>query len=201
MIEAGQPRDIDQPEAFAFTPENLERARAAVAKYPEGKQQSAIMELLHIAQDQCGWLPTAAIVYCADLLEMPHIRAFEVASFYTLYHRRPVGRHHVQVCTSISCCLRGGDELLQACKRKMGVEAGEVTPDGLFSVEEVECIGACVNAPAVQINHDTYEDLTPERMEEILDALARGEEVPCGSQTGRQCSCAASGATTLKGGE
>ncbi len=200
MIEAGPPINVVQPERFAFTPENMARARAAMARYPDGKQQSAIMALLHLAQEQHGWLPTAAITHCADLVGMPHIRAFEVASFYTLYHRRPVGKHHVQVCTSISCCLRGSDDLLHACEKKLGISAHDhgVTPDGQFSLEEVECIGACVNAPAVQINSDTYEDLTVAEMGNLLDALARGEVIPPGSRTGRQCSCAASGPTTLK---
>ncbi len=200
MIEAGPPRDIQQPVEFAFTDENMKRAQAAIAKYPVGRQQSAIMPLLHIAQEQQGWLPTVAIAYCAELLGMPAIKAFEVASFYTMYHRRPVGQHHLQVCTSISCCLRGSDDILAACAKKLNIDThGEVSADGLFSIEEVECIGACVNAPAVQINNDVVEDLTVEGMENILDRLARGEKVGAGSQIGRHGSCGASGPTTLKG--
>ena len=198
MIEAGQPKGVEQPKEFSFTAENMARAKAQMAKYPDGKQQSAIMALLHIAQEQKGWLPTAAIAYCADLLDMPQIRAFEVASFYTMYHRRPVGKHHIQVCTSGPCYLRGSDEILEACRRKTGVHHHEVSPDGKFSVEEVECLGACVNAPMLQINNNYFEDLTVEQTEDLIDCLAHGGEVQHGSQTGRQCSCAWSGPTTLK---
>ncbi len=197
MIEAGQPLGVEQPKSFAFTPENLERAKVAIAKYPPGTF-SPIMPLLHIAQEQAGWLPTAAIVACADLINMPHIRAFEVASFYTMYNRRPVGKHHVQVCTSGPCHIMGSDDILHTCRNKLGVHGHEVTADGKFSVAEVECLGACVNAPMVQINDDYYEDLSPASMEKLLDDLANGRPVKVGSQTGRQKSCAASGPTTLK---
>jgi NADH dehydrogenase (ubiquinone) flavoprotein 2 len=197
MIEAGQPLGVEQPKSFTFTPENLAEAQKHIAKYPAGAF-SAIMPLLHIAQKQAGWLPSAAIVACADLLSMPHIRAFEVASFYTMYNRRPVGKHHVQVCTSGPCHIMGGDELLSACRNKLGVHGHEVTADGKFSIVEVECLGACVNAPMVQINDDYYEDLSPESLSKLLDNLADGKPVKTGSQTGRTNSCAASGATTLK---
>lgn len=198
MIEAGQPLGVEQPRTFAFTPENMEKVRAAIAKYPSGTF-SAIMPLLHIAQEQHGWLPTAAIAACADLLGMPHIRAFEVASFYTMYHRHPVGRHHVQVCTTTPCWLRGSADIVKTCEEKLGIGLDEVTGDGKFSLCEVECMGACVNAPMVQINNDYYEDLTPESMAKIIDDLAAGREPKTGSQTGRQASCAATGPTTLKG--
>lgn len=200
MIEAGQPIGVEQPASFEFTPENMERAKAHIAKYPEGKQQSAIMPLLWLAQFQHGWLPTAAIAYCAKLLGMPEIKAFEVASFYTMYHRRPVGKHHIQVCTTTPCMLRGSDELLSACKKHLHVEQDEVTADGEFSVTEVECLGACVNAPMVQINLDTFEDLTPDSLIALLEKLKKGEPVKMGSQTGRQTSCADGGPTTLKEG-
>lgn len=198
MIEAGQPQGVEQPKDFAFTAENLARAKAAIAKYPEGKQQSAIMGLLHIAQEQQGWLPTAAIAYCADLLGMPQIRAFEVASFYTQYNRRPVGAHNLQVCTTTPCWLRGSAAIVAAIEKKLGIQMGETTADGKFSLCEVECLGGCVNAPVVQINNDFYEDLTPEIMADILDKLANGEKVAHGSQIGRTNSCAVSGPTTLK---
>lgn len=198
MIEAGQPQGVEQPKDFSFSPQNLERAKTTIAKYPEGKQQSAIMGLLHIAQEQQGWLPTVAIAYCADMLGMPQIRAFEVASFYTQYARRPVGQHHLQVCTTTPCWLRGSAAIVAAIEKKLGIQMDETTADGKFSLCEVECIGACVNAPVVQINNDVYEDLSPESIADILDKLARGEKVPRGSQIGRQNSCAEGGPTTLK---
>jgi NADH-quinone oxidoreductase subunit E len=197
MIEAGQPIGVEQPKSFAFTPESLEKAKAAIAKYPAGTF-SAIMPLLHIAQEQHGWLPTAAIVACADMLNMPHIRAFEVASFYTMYHRRPVGKHHIQVCTTTPCWLRGSADIVKACEDKLGIGLDEVTKDGKFSLCDVECLGACVNAPMVQINDDYYEDLTPESMARIIDELATGKQPKTGSQIGRQTSCASTGPTTLK---
>lgn len=200
MIEAGQPIGVKQPESFEFTPENLEKAKKHIAKYPAGRQQSAIMPLLWLAQWQQGWLPTAAIAYCARLLDMPEIRAFEVASFYTMYNRSPVGKHHVQVCTSTPCMLRGSDELLSACRKHLHINEHEVSADGQFSLVQVECLGACVNAPMVQINLDTFEDLTPESFIELLDKLKDGKEVKIGSQIGRQTSCAATGPTTLKEG-
>ncbi len=198
MIEAGQPQGVEQPASFEFTPENLERAKKHIAKYPAGKQQSAIMPLLWLAQEQYGWLPTVAIAYCAKLLDMPEIRAYEVASFYTMYHRRPVGKHHIQICTTTPCMLRGADELLSACKKHLHVGPDEVTADGQFSYTEVECLGSCVNAPMVQINLDTFEDLTPESFIGLLEKMNKGEAVKGGSQIGRQCSCAEGGPSTLK---
>lgn len=188
-----------QAETFEFTAENLERARGIIAKYPEGRQASAVMPLLDLAQRQNGnWLPRVAMDYVADLLEMPRIRVYEVATFYTMYNREPVGQHCVQVCTTTPCWLRGSDGIVSACKRKLGVDPGETTDDGRFTVMEVECLGACVNAPMVQINDDYYEDLDPESMERILDALARGEKPAAGSVTGRRGSCPVGGPTTLK---
>lgn len=197
MIEAGQPIGVEQPKSFAFTPENAEEAKKIIAKYPPGKF-SAIMPLLHLAQRQHGWLPTAAIIYCADMIGMPQIKAFEVASFYTMYNRRPVGQHHIQVCTTTPCWLRGSADIVKAIQEKLGIEWDEVSADGKFSMTEVECLGACVNAPMVQIGDDYYEDLTADSIGQILDDLAAGKKPKCGSQTGRQCSCAASGPTTLK---
>lgn len=200
MIEAGQPIGVEQPKSFEFTPENLKKAQAHIAKYPPGRQQSAIMPLLWLAQFQHGWLPTAAIAYCARLLDMPEIKAFEVASFYTMYHRHPVGRHHIQVCTTTPCMLRGSDELVEVCKKHLHVEMNGMTEDGEFSLTEVECLGACVNAPMVQINLDTFEDLTPENFVDLLDKLKAGVKPKLGSQIDRQTSCAVTGPTTLKEG-
>ncbi|MDE1900286.1 MAG: NADH-quinone oxidoreductase subunit NuoE [Alphaproteobacteria bacterium] len=186
-------------ESFTFTPENLARAEKIVAKYPEGRQASAVLPLLDMAQRQSGnWLPQAALDYVADYLQMPPIRVYEVASFYTMFNLKPVGEHFVQVCTTTPCWLRGSDGIVGACKKKLGIGPGESTADGKFTVVEVECMGACVNAPMVQINDDYYEDLSPELMEKILDDLAAGRKPPPGSQTGRRGSCAQNGPTSLK---
>ena len=190
--------------AFAWTEENAAKAQKIIARYPPGRQQSAIMPLLDLAQRQVGaetstqgWLPVPVIEYIADQLGMAHIRALEVVSFYTMYNRAPVGRHHVQVCGTTPCMLRGSDDVLAACKAK-GLAKGATTPDGLFTLTEVECLGACANAPMVQINDDNYEDLTFESMTAILEALARGETPKPGPQNGRQTSCPEGGPTTLK---
>ncbi len=158
--------------AFAFTPETLARAEKAIAKYPEGRQASAVLPLLDLAQRQNGnWLSQAAMDYVAGLLDMPPIRVYEVASFYTMFNLKPVGEHHIQVCTTTPCWLRGSEGVVHACKKKLGIEMGETTPDGKFTLHEVECLGACVNAPVVQINDDYHENLTPEAMEKIIDTL------------------------------
>jgi len=184
---------------FAFNKENQKRAEKIIARYPEGRQASAILPLMDIAQRQNGgWLSDACIEYIAEMLEIAPIRAYEVASFYTMLNREPVGDYFIQVCRTTPCWLRGSDELTATCKRKLGVGLGEVTEDGKFSVVEVECLGACVNAPMVQINDDYYEDLTAERLEEIIDLLAAGKEVPIGSQLGRQGSAPEGGPETLR---
>ena len=189
---------IAQPDSFEFTADNVEQAKKVITKYPEGRQASAVMPLLDLAQRQSGgWLPTVAIEYVAEFLDMPAMRAFDVASFYTMYNLKPVGRHNVQVCTTTPCWLRGSDDVMGACRRKLGIEPGETTPDGEFSLNEVECLGACVNAPLVQINDDYYEDLDTERTDALLDALARGEKPHSGSQSGRQMSAPAGPRTSL----
>ncbi len=189
----------EQPGSFAFTPENQERAKAIIAKYPPGRQQSAVMPLLDLAQRQSGnWLPRAAMDHVADMLGMPRIKAYEVATFYSMYNLKPVGKHLVQICTTTPCWLVGSDGIVDACKKRLGIGLGETTPDGRFTIVEVECLGACVNAPMVQINDDYYEDLTPENTVALLDALAEGRAVTPGSQTGRHGSQAASGPTSLR---
>jgi NADH-quinone oxidoreductase E subunit len=199
MIMATPPKGVKQPESFAFTPENQEKIKEIIARYPEGRQQSAVMPLLDLAQRQNdNWIPTAAMKVIADMLGMPEIRVFEVATFYTMYNLKPVGKHLVQVCTTTPCMLRGSDGIVETCKKKLGIEFGETTDDGLFTMVEVECLGACVNAPMVQVNDDYYEDLTPELTEKLLDSLAKGEKVEIGSQKGRKGSMALSGPTTLK---
>jgi len=183
---------------FAFTPESMAKAEQAMACYPEGRKTSAILALLDIAQRQSGgWLPGEAIEYVANLLEIAPIRAHEVASFYSMLNLKPVGRHLIQVCRTTPCWLCGSDDVTRACLDTLGTGLGETTADGLFTVVEVECLGACANAPMVQINDDYYEDLTPQRMIEIIADLAAGKPVPTGSQTGRLGSCPASGPTTL----
>ena len=188
----------EQPESFAFTPENLEWARQQIAKYPEGRQQSAVIALLWRAQEQHGgWLPEPAIRYVGELLDMAPIRVLEVATFYTMFNLSPVGRHYVQLCGTVPCAIQGAEELKEVCRRVIGPER-HVTADGALSWLEVECLGACVNAPMVQINADYYEDLSPERFEEILNLLRAGREVPPpGPQIDRQFSAPVGGPTTL----
>lgn len=184
---------------FAWTAENEAEAQRHIAKYPSGKQQSAVMPLLHLAQKQNNGHVTQEIMeFIADYLGMPAIRVMEVATFYTMYNHKPVGKHHVQVCTTTPCWLRGSDGIVSACKKRLGVEMGGTTADGMFTLSEVECAGACVNAPVVAIGDDYYEDLTPESMTALLDALAKGEDVKPGPQNGRQTSAPEGGATTLK---
>jgi NADH-quinone oxidoreductase subunit E len=188
---------------FAWTPDYAARAKAIVGRYPPGRQHSAIIPLLDLAQRQVGeetgtqgWLPIPVIEYVAAALDMPYIRAYEVATFYTMFNLAPVGRHHVQVCGTTPCMLRGSDDVLAACYAK-GLKKGRTTEDGLFTLNEVECLGACANAPMVQINDDNYEDLTFETMTAILDALARGEAPRPGPQVDRTTSCPEGGPTTL----
>jgi NADH-quinone oxidoreductase subunit E len=189
---------------FAFTPENAAQAKKVIARYPEGRQQSAVMALLDLAQRQVGaethtqgWLPVPVIEYVAAQLGMPYMRAYEVATFYTMYNLAPVGRYHVQVCGTTPCMLRGSDDVFAACKAK-GLAKGATTPDGLFTLTEVECLGACANAPMVQINDDNYEDLTHDSMTAILDDLAAGRSPKIGPQIDRQTSCPEGGPSALK---
>ena len=185
-------------ETFVFNDESLAEARREIAKYPEGRQASAVMPLLDIAQRQNGgWLSRAALEYIADMLDMPEMRVLEVATFYTMYNLKPVGRHHVQVCTNLPCWLRGSDEVVKACQRTLGIGFGETTEDGLFTLTEVECLGACVNAPMMQINDDYYEDLEPGTTQSILTELRNGEMPKAGSQSGRHTCEPAGGLTSL----
>ena len=191
--------------AFAWTADNAARAKELIARYPEGRQQSAVIPLLDLAQRQVGaetntqgWLPLPVIEFVARELGMPIIRVVEVASFYAMFNLVPVGRFHVQVCGTTPCMLRGSDDLLDACYRR-GMKKGHVTTDGLFTLTEVECMGNCATAPMVQINDDNYEDLTPERLDAILDALAAGKQPKTGTQEpGRHTSEPLGGPTTLR---
>jgi NADH-quinone oxidoreductase subunit E len=187
------------PAQFELTPENLDLANIMVAKYPPGRQQSAALPVLDLCQRQGGgWLSQAAIEYAARFLDMPAIRVHEVATFYSMFRLRPVGRHLVQVCTTTPCWLMGSDGVVKACERVLGIGLGETTADGEFTLAEVECLGACVNAPILQVGEEYYEDLDPDSATAILEAFTRGETPKPGSQTGRQGSCPIEGATTLK---
>jgi NADH-quinone oxidoreductase subunit E len=187
-----------QPKEFAFTADNLAWAKLRIAKYPAGRQQSAVIPLLWRAQEQSGgWLPQKAIENVAELLGMARIRVLEVATFYTMFNLEPVGKFHVQLCTTTPCMLRGSDALQKVCHSRIG-EQNHVTADGKFSWLEVECLGACVNAPMAQINYDYYEDLTPESFEKILDELAAGRTPKPGPQIDRQLSAPIGGPLTLK---
>lgn len=177
-----------QPEAFAFTPENETWAQGEIAKYPEGRQASAVIPLLWQAQRQAGgWVSEPAMRHVADMLGMVYIRVFEVASFYTMFQLQPVGQHLVQLCGTTPCWLRGADALKEVCREEIGA-VGDITADGKFSWMEVECLGACVNAPMVQINDDFYEDLTAETLRAVLKELREGRTPKIGSQTGRHSS-------------
>ncbi|MFK5599902.1 NADH-quinone oxidoreductase subunit NuoE [Methylobacterium sp. HMF5984] len=187
----------EQPESFAFTPENADWARGQIEKYPEGRQASAVIPLLWKAQEQNGgWLPRRAIEAVADELGMPHIRVLEVATFYTMFALEPVGRFWIQLCGTVPCDSCGARELKDMLHARLGAP-GHVSADGNFSWLEVECLGACCNAPMVQINQDYYEDLTPESLGRLMDDLAAGRPVKVGSQTGRVSSEPQGGAATL----
>jgi len=189
-----------QPKDFAFTPENKAWADKVIARYPQGRQQSAVIPLLWRAQEQHdGWLPQAAIEHVAALLDMARIRVLEVATFYTMFLLEPCGKKaHVQVCGTTPCRLRGADAIFDVCQRPIHHDPLHVSADGDFSWEEVECLGACVNAPMVLIWNDTYEDLTAESFEKVLDGFARGSPVKPGPQIDRQLSAPVGGPTTLK---
>lgn len=199
-----------QPGTFAFTEKYKKKAQQAINLYPKGRQQSAVMPLLDLAQRQVGeegakanppyggWIPRAAMDYIAQMLDMPPIKVYEVATFYSMYNLAPVGKNLIQLCTTTPCWLCGSDEIVKTCKDQLGIGLDETTKDGKFTIMEVECLGACVNAPMIQINDDFYEDLTPGTMKEILETLANGMKPKVGSQKGRKGSMALSGPTTLK---
>ena len=190
--------DQVQPEGFAFNAENLKWAKQTIAKYPEGRQQSAVIPLLMRAQDQDGWVTKRCIEHVADMLEMPYIRVLEVATFYTQFQLKPVGtKAHIQVCGTTPCMLRGSEDLIKVCKSKINDKPFETNASGTLSWEEVECLGACVNAPMMMVFKDTYEDLTPERLEEIINEFEAGKDVKVGPQIDRQFSAPEGGMVTL----
>ena len=189
-----------QPASFAFNRANSAWAKQTIRKYPKGREQSAVIPLLMRAQEQDGWVTRSAIEHVADMLEMPYIRVLEVATFYTQFQLKPVGtRAHVQVCGTTPCMLRGSEDLMRVCREKIHPEQFHTNEDGTLSWEEVECQGACVNAPMVMIFKDAYEDLTPERLAEIIDEFeaGKGEAVPAGPQNGRVFAAPVTGFTTL----
>lgn len=198
---------VEQPASFAFTAENLKQAEAVMARYPEGRQQSALMPLLTLAQKQHqNWLPVAAIEVVAKMVNMPYIRAYEVASFYTMYNLTPVGKHHIQCCTTTPCWLRGSDDVVKACKDTLGIGFGETTREGDFTLTEVECLGACVNAPMIQVTSQDgtdvfYEDLNYANTRELILALRRNATPKPGPQSGRVSSEPLQGLTSLTGGK
>jgi NADH-quinone oxidoreductase subunit E len=207
---AGQASILDDAEqrarweGFRWTDENARKAREIVARYPEGRQMSAVIPLLDLAQRQVGsetdtqgWLPIPVMEFVAKELDTSYIRVLEVATFYTMFNLAPVGRFHVQVCGTTPCMLKGSDDVFGACYKR-GLRKGHTTEDGLFTLSEVECLGACANAPMVQINDGNYEDLTQESIGAILDALAAGKSPKPGPQVDRQTSCPVGGPTTLK---
>ena len=176
----------EQPDKFEFTLDNLEKVKKIIKKYPDGKQQSAVMSLLYLAQKQNNnWIPLAAIKYIGKLLEMPYIKVYEVVTFYTMYNLTPVGNHFIQVCTTTPCMIRGAYKLVEACKEKISPNENELSKDKSCSWMEVECLGACVNAPMIQINDDYYEDLDKEKTLKIIDQILKGEKPRPGSYRGR----------------
>ena len=176
----------EQPENFDFNPASLEAAKSIIVKYPKDKQQSAVMALLYIAQKQnSNWIPLAAMKYIGKLLDMPYIKVYEAATFYTMYNLAPVGKHFIQICTTTPCMIRGAYKLVEACKEKISENENELSKDQSCSWMEVECLGACVNAPMLQINDDYYEDLDKEKTLKILDKILTGETPKPGSYRGR----------------
>ncbi len=207
MSEQETPQ-MTEPESFAFDAESNAQIEKILAKYPEGKQASGVLPLLDLAQRQMkrhtgsAWVPRVAMDEIARRLDMAPIRVYEVATFYLMYNTKPVGKFHLQACTTTPCWLRGSDAIVKACKDETGIKHfGETSADGMFTLTEVECLGACVNAPILQVNDDFYEDLDAESTKALLDALRRGEKPTVGSVTGRQCSAPAGGPTTLKAAE
>ena len=176
----------DQPETFEFNEKSMQDANKIVSNYPNGKQQSAVMALLYIAQRQNdNWIPLIAMKYIAKFLDMPYIKVYEVATFYSMYNLSPVGKYFFQVCTTTPCMLRGAYDLVKVCKKKISEKENELSADGKISWMEVECLGACVNAPMMQVNQDYYEDLNDKKLEEIIDKIYQNKTPKSGSYSGR----------------
>lgn len=200
MSSMFKPIKFEQPKKFEFNKENYSLAQQIIAKYPKGKQASAVMPLLDLAQRQHdNWIPIAAMDYIATMLDMPALRVYEVATFYTMYNKQPVGKNLIQICRTTPCWLRGSDAVTKTCKDRLNIGVGETTKDNKFTLVEVECLGACVNAPVVQINDNYFEDLNSESMLELIEKLDKGEKISVGSQIGRQCSSPAGFTLTAPG--
>ncbi len=192
---------IKTGKAFSFTPDNEQKVQTIVARYPQGRQASAVIPVLHLAQVQHDqWISQEVVQAVADRLGMSALRVFEVVSFYTMFNMKPVGKHCVEICRTTPCWLRGSDAILNTCKQVMSCEVGETSPDGQFTLLEVECMGACVNAPMAAIDGQYYEDLDPERMEALLEQVRQGSFPQAGSQIGRQGSAPEGGPMVLKKG-
>ena len=188
-------KPLETDEKFEFSAKNQDEIKKIIGKYPSGRQHSAVMPILTLAQDQIGgWLTLSAMNEVAAILDMPPARVYEVASFYSMYRHAPVGKHVVEICTTTPCMLRGSDKIVEACERHLGIKMGENTADGMFSLAEVECLGACVNAPMLQIGADTYEDLNAETAVAVLDLIAAGKTPSPGPQSSRKASEPHSGA-------
>ncbi len=176
-----------QPTEFNFNSENLTKAKKIIKMYPDNYKESSIMPLLSMAQSQNhGWLPKKAIEYVSNFIEVPEIKVLEIATFYSMYNLSPVGKFHIEVCTTTPCMLRGSDSMLDLCKKKFGLNIGEITKDGLFSLGRVECLGACVNAPVIKINENYYEDLDSDSLIKLLDNLQMNKKVKVGTQSKRK---------------
>lgn len=192
---------VQQPESFAFTTENKAMAERIIARYPEGCQRSAVLPLLDLAQRQNdNWLPGAAVRYVADMLEMAEVRVWEVATFYTMFNLEPVGRACIEVCTTTPCWLRGSEEIVAALEDEIGCTLGETTKDGAFTLREVECLGACVHAPMLQLGDDYFEDLTPEDARQLVRDFRDGKTLTPGSKL-RSSAAPVSGPKVLTGGK
>jgi NADH-quinone oxidoreductase subunit E len=196
--------EVEQPTNFAFDTESMTEIDRIVAKYPEGRQASAVIPALYVAQNQMkrqtgsAWIPTKAMDAVAERLGMAPIRVYEVATFYLMFNTAPIGKYHLQLCTTTPCWLRGSDAIVQACREATGIkEWKETSADGLFTMSEVECIGACVNAPVLQVDDDFYEDMDAEKTKSLIAALREGSPPPPGSMIGRQTSAPVSGPNTL----
>lgn len=197
-----------EPDSFAFDAESEAKIATIIRRYPEGKQASAVIPLLYVVQKQMGrqtgsaWVPRVAMDVVADRLSMPPIRVYEVATFYFMFNTRPIGKHHLQVCGTTPCWLRGSDDVLRACKDAGGLKGyGDTSADGMFTMTEVECLGACVNAPVLQVDDDYYEDLDYDSTVRLIEALKRGERPATGSAIGRQTSAPEGGPIVLTGAE
>ena len=176
----------DQPDKFKFNEKSLNAAEKIISNYPKGKQQSAVMALLYIAQRQNdNWIPLSAMKYIANKLDMPYIKVYEVATFYSMYNLAPVGEYFFQICTTTPCMLRGAYNLVEVCKKKISKNENKISKDGKSSWMEVECLGACVNAPMLQINDDYFEDLNPQKLEKIIDQISNNQKIKPGSYRGR----------------